>query len=320
LHLSNLRSQISARGAVIRLPKRRQAGRVAHVEVRFFSEPGPFIGVARDFIQAEPFSTNVIAVQASSAASGAHGLGPENRWFVVSGANRAALSGGVAGVAMHTPPYNLFISRMPAAAAEALARFLSEAGRSLPGVSGEARAVAGFSKAWEAFTGARSSAETSMRMYRLAGVQAPRGVPGRARLGEPRDLELVKGWLSAFEEEAHPNGHRGDVATLAATRLATGQLTLWEDPEPVSLAACSIPAWGVARVGPVYTPPSHRHHGYASALTAEVSRKALAGGAADVVLYADLANATANSIYQAIGYVAHHDAEERAFSAIGAGT
>jgi predicted GNAT family acetyltransferase len=58
----------------------------------------------------------------------------------------------------------------------------------------------------------------------------------------------------------------------------------------------------MVRIGPVYTPPDLRGHGYASAATAAVSRQALAAGAEEVVLFTDLANKVANSIYQRIGY------------------
>lgn len=45
-----------------------------------------------------------------------------------------------------------------------------------------------------------------------------------------------------------------------------------------------------------------RGHGYAGAATAEVSRAALAAGATEVLLFADLANPTSNGLYQRIGY------------------
>lgn len=58
----------------------------------------------------------------------------------------------------------------------------------------------------------------------------------------------------------------------------------------------------MVRVGPVYTPPRWRGHGYASAVTAEVSRGALVAGAEEVLLYTDLANPVSNSVYKRIGY------------------
>ena len=73
------------------------------------------------------------------------------------------------------------------------------------------------------------------------------------------------------------------------------------------------PVAGVVRVGPVYTPPKGRRRGYATALVADVSQRALAAVTAKCMLYTDLANATSNSIYQAVGYRRSSDAQEYAF-------
>ena len=56
-------------------------------------------------------------------------------------------------------------------------------------------------------------------------------------------------------------------------------------------------------MGPVYTPPEFRRHGYGAAVTYAASRKALDEGATEVLLFADLINPVSNSIYQAIGYI-----------------
>ena len=50
----------------------------------------------------------------------------------------------------------------------------------------------------------------------------------------------------------------------------------------------------MVRVGPVYTPPELRGHGYASAATVAVSQAALEAGLREVVLYTDLAKLTGN--------------------------
>ena len=59
---------------------------------------------------------------------------------------------------------------------------------------------------------------------------------------------------------------------------------------------------GVARIGPVYTPPDQRRRGYAGAVTVAVSQLAADRGAEQVVLFTDLANPTSNALYQRIGY------------------
>jgi len=96
---------------------------------------------------------------------------------------------------------------------------------------------------------------------------------------------------------------RGDLAASIRERFSYGGLTLWEaDGKPVSVAGLTRRAAGMVRVGPVYTPPELRGHGYASAATAEVSQAALAAGAEEVLLYTDLANPVSNAIYQRLGY------------------
>jgi len=214
---------------------------------------------------------------------------------------------------MHTPPHNLFISRTTTAAASALARAVFDLGRRVPGVSGEVAAASAFAQEWAALSGEVSSVDVSMRMYRLHRLSAPT-VPGGARGAGTGDIEIIREWSAAFQSEAAPHQPVDDPAGVAERRLAAGELTLWViDNERVSLAGCSRAVNGVARVGPVFTPPAHRRHGYGAALTASVSRRALHEGAAHVVLYTDVANPTSNSVYRSIGYVVDHDAQQRRF-------
>ncbi len=97
----------------------------------------------------------------------------------------------------------------------------------------------------------------------------------------------------------------GDVERFltAAGGYLRARLTLWEaGGRPVSLAGLTRQVAGQTRVGPVYTPPELRGRGFAAAATVTVSQAALAAGAAEVVLYADLANPTSNALYLRLGY------------------
>jgi predicted GNAT family acetyltransferase len=69
----------------------------------------------------------------------------------------------------------------------------------------------------------------------------------------------------------------------------------------------------MTRVGPVYTPPESRGHGYGSAVTAAASAWAHDAGAREVVLFTDLANPVSNAIYPRIGYRPVLDALELRF-------
>lgn len=68
-----------------------------------------------------------------------------------------------------------------------------------------------------------------------------------------------------------------------------------------SLVGHQVTAFGVTRVGPVFTPPDQRGSGYASALTAHVSAVLLDTGS-QVCLYTERDNPTSNRIYAAIGF------------------
>src|SRR5664279_4008681 len=97
-------------------------------------------------------------------------------------------------------------------------------------------------------------------------------------------------WLAAFDAEA---GTRPiDLEARVDQLIGECRALVWTDPDgsPVSVVAWSPLVAGMVRLGPAYTPPEHRRHGYASALTAAACRRALDSGARHLVLFTDLAN------------------------------
>jgi RimJ/RimL family protein N-acetyltransferase len=270
-----------------------------------------FLAAADSLLRSDPLSTNVVAVVAGRIATGAEPDNESYLWATVGDGK-----GRVLGAAMHTPPHRLFLSRMSAEAAASLACALADAGRDLPGVNGAVEATGPFAATWLVRTGRHSAVVTSMRMYQLGELAWPQAAAGAALAAvSPRDIELVAGWLAAFHQEAQPHAPVSDWLASAERRVSAGEVHVWRDEGVfVSLAAVSAPAAGVARVGPVYTPPAHRRRGYGAAVTATATAAGLNAGAERIVLYTDLANPTSNAIYQSIGYMADHDAEERVFS------
>ncbi len=92
-------------------------------------------------------------------------------------------------------------------------------------------------------------------------------------------------------------------------------LGVWEDEgRVVSYAGFGGRTPHGVRVDPVYTPPEQRGRGYASACTAALSQYLLERGHQRCFLHPDLASATANKIYQAIGYRPVGDVLEIRFS------
>ena len=111
-----------------------------------------------------------------------------------------------------------------------------------------------------------------------------------------------------MESFGHPRNDGGGVGFVDHAKRVGDRFMLWDvDGTPVSMAMLRAPAAGVSRIGPVFTPLTHRGHGYGSAVTAAAAELAHRSGTPDVVLFADLANPVSNAIYQRIGFEAVRD-------------
>jgi predicted GNAT family acetyltransferase len=106
-------------------------------------------------------------------------------------------------------------------------------------------------------------------------------------------------WTRAFFADVGQEAR--DLEPLMERRLPAGHFWLWEDGEPVSMAANSEPVEGVVRVQAVYT-PERRNRGYAMACVGELSGR-MREERYRCMLYSDLGNPTSNSVYRRIGYV-----------------
>lgn len=267
---------------------------------------GEYIAAAGRFLRSDPVQHTIeLAAVEQMRARGLAAFGspgPLFGWW-------QAGDGPVTAAALHTPPYPLLVTPLPAGAAPPLARALLARGRALAGVNGEQADSARFAAAWAELTGAGSRVIRRARLYRLSTLTPlappdPRPAPvpgGAARLATAADRDLLTGWMAAFAAET------GDVPGPSPAEvddeLSYGGLILWEaDGVPVSVAGFKRPAAGVTRIGPVYTPPGQRRNGYAAAVTAAATQAVLDAGAAAVVLFTDLASPASNALYPRLGY------------------
>lgn len=226
------------------------------------------------------------------------------------------LAGGEVTAAMlHTPPFGILLTQLPEDSAQPLAESLAARGRRIPGVNAQLGDARAFADAWTRLAGGTAREFRRSRLFGLGRLAPPvPPPPGAARLAGAADLDVVTPLFAAAAEEIRDMARR-PVGDLVDERLSQGGVTLWEaDGAAVSLAGCTRPVAGVVRVGPVYTPPGHRRLGYAGAVTAAVSQAALDRGARHVVLFTDLANPTANGLYQRLGYRAVEDRVTLSFS------
>ena len=186
------------------------------------SAPQPFLTRAEPLLKTDPFTTSVITTVTTRIASGAVPNSGENLWHTIEGAH-----GDVIGVAMHTPPYNMFLSRMPRDAAIALAHDVTDRRRELPGVNGASESTAAFAEAWEAITGCSSRVDRAMRMYRLADLIWPEAVLGKAYRAELSETGMVAEWFAEFHDEAQPDAPVDDWTAMAQRRIEAGDVHLW---------------------------------------------------------------------------------------------
>lgn len=284
--------------------------------LEFHDDPVTFLAAAGPALAADPVVGTVVAsVSQRMAQDLAEGLafpGPFSPWWVVVRGD----AGRVVGLGMRTAPfapYPLFLLPMPDEAAVALADTLHGRGERLGGVNGARPATDVAASRWTELTGEPVRIVEHTRLFELGELVVPAQPPGRLRPADDGDVELALEWFHRFFEEADAQAGRGpedrplehfvDDADAMARRIDQGRLWLWEDPAGVRvhLTAGGPPAYGVARIGPVFTPPEHRGRGYASAAVAEVSQQFLRQGSR-VCLFTDQANPTSNAIYQRLGY------------------
>ncbi|MBQ1031317.1 GNAT family N-acetyltransferase [Micromonospora sp. C97] len=284
----------------------------AGLRLRFCTDPGEFLAVADDYLSADPVVSTVVTTVAHRLLSQrAEGISQPDRnwWLVVSDS-----SGVVVGAGMRTAPYAPhppFLLPMPDEASVALAHALHEREEEVLAVNGALPAVELCAAELTRLGGGRVDITQHTRLHELGELTMPPPVPGGLTVATEDDVELVTDWFAAFMDDAdeqagRPRGTRAhempDRADMVR-RLHAGRLWFWVDDtgEPVHLTGANPPSFGVARVGPVYTPPTQRGRGWASNAVAEVSRRIQAEGTR-VCLFTDQANPTSNKIYAALGY------------------
>ena len=119
--------------------------------------------------------------------------------------------------------------------------------------------------------GGAASVHEHTRLFELGDLVEPAAGAGPAAAGGRADAALALRWFRGLRgrrrRAGRPRGRGRRGATSSEDemreRIAAGRIWLWEDEtgEPVHLTGFNPPSFGVARVGPVYTPKAHRGRG-----------------------------------------------------------
>jgi uncharacterized protein len=208
----------------------------------------------------------------------------------------------VQGCAFRTPPFKLGVTRMPDQAMPLLVEDVGHVYSELPGVLGPEAVAQRFARLWSQGKGVSAEVGVRQGIYHLTRVAMPEPpAAGRLRSAVQEDLEFLIEWTLAFASDTRmmpPLDPRRSVER----QVSEGQMWLWEDAKPRSMAGVSGYTPQGARIGYVYTPPAFRGRGYASACVAHLSQRVLDGSRKFCFLYTDLSNPTSNTMYRRIGY------------------
>ena len=223
--------------------------------------------------------------------------------------------------AVRTEPFNLVLGDPSSdTAIDPLLEAVLVDDPEVPGIVGNVPFVEPAAERLAGASGRAAERILSQGVYELTAVRDVARAPGGARAATTEDRAQILAWLRAFAEEAIPDPEEAfeRMERNLESRFGGegGGFWLWQDRgEPVSLSGFSGPTPNGIRIGPVYTPPEHRKHGYATTLVADLSAWLLEQGHRACFLYTDLANPTSNRIYVEIGYERVCDAMEFTFRA-----
>lgn len=225
--------------------------------------------------------------------------------------------GRLALAAFMTPPRPLVLAtRRPDVDAETaeVARWLWDHEHVPRALIADVAVAEAFVADWSQLSGARAELKMRQRLHVLRRVMPVPRPAGKLRRAGTGDLELLERWVGAFHGEALGESVDPELRERISVRLAAGELYLWDDGEPRTMAASARPTLRGIAINGVYTPPELRGRGYATAAVAELSQWLLNDGREFCVLYTDLANPTSNAIYARIGYMPVADSRLYEFS------
>jgi predicted GNAT family acetyltransferase len=265
------------------------------MEVIRYPTAREFLDAAEPFLLGDEVENSLILGIAREVAADASELAIAPYFAVVRD------DGGIAVAALRTLRTKLGITR--AARPEALPMLAADVHSVAPtllGVLGPEPSVRAFADELAALRGARVARTVSQRIFELREVIPPASPPpGELRPARADESSLLAAWIAGFLTEVRESG---DADRLVGERLKRGQLFVWDDGVPRTMAAWAGKTPNGVRVNFVYTPPEMRGRGYASACVAELSQRLLDEGNAFCCLYTDLSNPISNSIYTKLGY------------------
>jgi GNAT superfamily N-acetyltransferase len=221
--------------------------------------------------------------------------------------------GTVHAVAMCTPPWKGFLGGDWGDDMSALVSELHAFFPLLPAIMGPAEEVSSFAGHWCCLTDGHPAEGLCELWYALDAVTVPQHAAGKMILATADDVDRVAEWMEIFWVEAKLDGGM-DLRGASQRAVDAGQFYFWNvGGVHVAMAGRSERFNELVSLGPVFTHPDHRGHGYASNLVATLSQQLLDSGVPRLGLGADRENPVSNTMYERLGFYLVTELEEIRF-------
>jgi predicted GNAT family acetyltransferase len=208
---------------------------------------------------------------------------------------------GARGFAVAFPGRAVVLENSAPQAARAFAADVPDGLSGISCVHGERSACSAFAAAWCRRFPRRYREAAHLRHHHLQHLARVPVPAGAMRVAADADLAWLTTMSLEFAVEARVPDAPATVVEGVQRRLAAVRYRIWDEGGPVAFAAWAPAGDAAARIAPVYTLPRHRGRGYATALTAALSRELLEAGRRGLFLMTDVTNPTSNAIYARIG-------------------
>ncbi|MCL2054369.1 MAG: GNAT family N-acetyltransferase [Oscillospiraceae bacterium] len=223
--------------------------------------------------------------------------------------------GGVLLTAAQTPPFNMLVYETRNIPNEAAVKLLADEIKKIdsqivefpriPGILAERGLAERFAQNYAADNGAEKHLQMKimrLNMMRLDKINEVEKAPGFCRPFREDDMFYAPYWERVFREDCGVENFSIELnAKRLEHHLGKDSYYIWEDSHPVSQAYNDWNTENGAMISGVYTPPYYRGRGYASSVTAALSRTLLERKKY-CCLFANAANYAARGIYRKIGY------------------
>lgn len=263
-----------------------------NLSVTFSEDPRRVLHETVSFLAADPVRNNALLTQLSEQVARTE----TGRFWIVRGDSSEVCAAALQSSFKHP----VMLSSMSDLVVGALVNSMAANNTELPGVRADAATAAAFAGQWAERTKSPASPYRAGRQYECSELVMPRKLAaGELRVARNAERDLMVSWLRGFMSDLGDPSF--DPSPMVDTELAAGRMWAWDDGGPVSVAVATPTAESVVRIKVVYTPPESRGRGYASANVAALTASVLEDGNR-CTLFTELANPTANSVYQRIGY------------------